>query len=584
MSVRVIKGQKIKSDDIIQRSKDRGTYVQKATQSTSQDQSSSQHGVPIDNALPTPFPIDGLQMMVEKSTILQQCITAYKRNIVGFGAQPQYINNELQERKNRAQGVDNAREGSQVPSATNTTLNPQDPTENTGEASESMLTAETPEMIAEWEQVKDFTEMFNFVKSFEEIMGALIEDREITGNFYCELIRDGQGKVVEGNRLNPRYIQCTVQEDKGVPTDFIRNGRKFTRNRRFRKYVQRVGAKNVWFKELGDPRKMDMRTGQYDENVSEEFEANEIWHDRIGEGAYGIPRWIGQLIHMYGARKAEELNLRYFEKGRHTPMAIVVSNGQLTPQTEGEIEAYLQDIEGVDNAHGFLVIEAEGTTSDIADGEEKSAKVELKSLADVIQKDALFLDYDAKSREKIQSAFALPDIYVGRSADFNRATADTAREITEEQVFNPERTHLEWHINHRLMAEYELQYAQLVFKKPEASSIEEFSKVMELLIDSKAITTNEIRDVSSRYIAIDLESLGEEYDKPLGSSGGSPATASALNNLLAIQGNPNQPNATENIGGASVEEVEKRFESYYNRSSDSLLNAVHEVLRKRKEE
>ena len=40
------------------------------------------------------------------------------------------------------------------------------------------------------------------------------------------------------------------------------------------------------------------------------------------------------------------------------------------------------------------------------------------------------------NRDKIRSAFRLHPIYTGESQDYTRATADTARQVTEEQVFH----------------------------------------------------------------------------------------------------------------------------------------------------
>lgn len=536
-------------------------------------------GISGNTLLPPPFNINGLQEMVQQSTILQQCITAYRRNIVGFGAVPQYKKSELQEKRIQLLATDEAdREGKLVD-------DPDTPIrEDLLEPGKKPVTQETAVMVNEWEAITDFTEFFNFETSFEEVAGDLIEDREITGNFYCEIVRNLDGQVVEGNRLNPTYIQCTAISDVVVQVAYVRNGRKVERGRKFRKYSQQVGGKQVWFKELGDPRFMDFETGEYHESLTSDRQANEIWHGKIGNDAYGLPRWIGQVVHMYGSRKAEELNLRYFETGRHVPMAIMVSNGTLSPQAEDQIEDYLSSIEGVENAHGFLVIESEGLPSDLSDGTVTNSKVEIKSLSDVIQKDALFLDYDAKSREKVQSAFRLPDIYVGRSADFNRATADTAKEITEEQVFNPERTQIEWLINHRILSDYEFQYTELKFKKPEASSIDEFKSVIELLLDGTSITTNELREVTGKYLGKEFDSLGVEYDVPTGSARrGSGMASPSAQALLSSVGNPitveDKEDTKEEL--EELEELEKAFDSYYNQPSDSLITAVRQVIKDR---
>lgn len=428
----------------------------------------------IDEVIPPPYPIAELQRVLEKSTILQQCIDAYRRNIVGFGASPQYIEDDVVE-------------------------------------------DETPEMIQEWETVKSFIKHFNFDESFEDVVGSIIADRETTGNGYLEIIRDGQGLPSEGHRLDPAYIYITKLSD-WVEVEQTIDGKVIKRKRRFRRYVQDIGTKKVWYKEFGDPRKMDCRTGEYVENIDEKFEANEIIHFKLGSQTYGVPRWIGQLVHMFGARMAEELNYKYFTQGRHTPMAILLHNAELSPESEQALQEYAKSVEGVENSHKFLIIEAEGLEEGILEDERTPAKVELKSLADMLQQDALFLDYDDKSREKVQSAFRLPDIYVGRSKDYNRATADTARTITEEQVFEPERKSLEWVFNHRFLPYYGITKTKMVFNKPEISNVEEIVKVINAGVSVKALAPNDVRDILGKLLGKELDLLeGEMFDVPAGS-------------------------------------------------------------------
>lgn len=439
-------------------------------QDTKESQLSGQHGI-----LKPPYPINELQQLVEHSTILQQCVEAYRRNITGFGALPSYLDDDT-------------------------------------------VKEETPEMIAEWNTIKSFIKYFHFDKSFEDLIGDIIEDREITGNGFLEIIRDGQGLPSEGSRLDPAYMYVTKLTDY-VQVEQIIDGKKTTRRRRFRKYIQDVGTEKVFYKEFGDPRKMDHRTGEFVESIDEKYEANEVLHLKIGTRAYGVPRWIGQLIHMFGARKAEELNYRYFLQGRHTPMAILLHNAELSPESEQQLAEYAKAVEGSDNSHKFLIIEAEGMAEGLLEEEKKNAKVELKSLAEILQKDALFLDYDKGSREKVQSAFRLPDIYVGRSKDFNRATADTARYITEEQVFEPERNSLEWVFNQKFLPLFGITKSKLIFNKPEISNPEELARVLDVATKAQAVAPNDIRDIIGKLIGKDLEPFSDEkYDLPLGGS------------------------------------------------------------------
>ena len=78
----------------------------------------------------------------------------------------------------------------------------------------------------------------------------------------------------------------------------------------------------------------------------------------------------------------------------------------------------MNDLEGTENAHKFLLLEVEGIPTEKGiTGEEdvSSVKVDIKSLGEILQQDALFLEYDEKSRSKLRSAFRLPPLYTGEA-------------------------------------------------------------------------------------------------------------------------------------------------------------------------
>lgn len=500
------------------------TDLLKAMNSTSLEEDKDASTAGLEGVINPPFPIAQLQEIVEKSTILEQCVEAYRRNIVGFGAVPEYIE-------------------------------------------DTSVQEETSEMKAELNTVEEFITYFNYDQSFEDVFGDAIEDREITGNGYIEVIRDGQELPVEGIRLDPAYMKVTKLGDYVDVTTKIR-GRTITRKRRFRRYIQDIGTKKVYYKEYGDPRIMDYRTGEYVDSLEEEFRANEVLHLKIGKKAYGVPRWIGQLIHMMGARLAEELNYRYFTQGRHTPMAILLHNAELSPESEAQLEEYANAVEGVDNSHKFLIIEAEGLEEGILEDQIKNAKVEMKSLADMLQQDALFLEYDDASRKKVQSAFRLPDIYVGRTLDYNRATADTARYITEEQVFEPERNSLEWVINNKFLNEFDIQHVRIEFAKPEISNAEEIVQILNAGNNAQALAPNDVRPVIGALLGVELEPFeGEEYDVPANKQN-SVATGLQSNQR---SNNPNEDEETD----SEQEQLEK---AYNQPELISLLKDMRDVL------
>ncbi|MFX0112883.1 phage portal protein, partial [Bacillus pumilus] len=76
-------------------------------------------------------------------------------------------------------------------------------------------------------------------------------------------------------------------------------------------------------------------------------------------------------------------------------------NGMLSESAYEQLQEYMNGIEGADNAHKFLLREVEGIPKkdEISNDEEPAnVKVDRKSLAEMLQEDALFLEYDEKTR------------------------------------------------------------------------------------------------------------------------------------------------------------------------------------------
>ena len=97
-----------------------------------------------------PFDLRGLSKMVDESTILPQCIRAYKSNIAGFGIDIRYK-------------------------------------DDFADANE------TPEMKAEWDRAVEVVEMLNMEQESNELFEDIVEARETYGCAYAEVIRDMDG-------------------------------------------------------------------------------------------------------------------------------------------------------------------------------------------------------------------------------------------------------------------------------------------------------------------------------------------------------------------------------------------------------
>lgn len=411
----------------------------------------------------------GLRNLVKNSNILPQCIRAYKNNIAGFGIGIRYRDD----------------------------------------------TEETPEMIAEFNKATKIIELLNMEQDTKEVFEDVVEAREIYGIAYIEVIRNLAGEVVQIEFIRDTpSIQKTKPLEPYLTTVYYHHGEPVERKKRYCKYKQEIGGYTVYFKEFGDTRIMDRRDGNYvseEETLAIEYQANEIMEFPIGTEPYGEVRWIGQVLGVDGSRKAEGLNNNYFENGRHTPLMIMIKGGTLTDESFTKLQEYMNDIKGEAGQHAFIILETETTDGKMDFEQAEKPEIEIKDIANILQKDELFQDYLENNRKKIQSAFQLPDIYVGYTTDFNRATAQTAQVITEQQVFQPERKSLAWAINQRLLDDYQFRYVEAYFLEPNISNPDDIYKILTVANHAGGLTPNKAKQIIYEAYGEVSEDYPEEW-------------------------------------------------------------------------
>ena len=426
----------------------------------------------------------GFKQLVSESSILPQCIRAYKNNIAGFGIGIRY-------------SVD-------------------------GE--------ETEEMKAEFDMAEEIIELLNVEQDTKEVFEDIIEARETYGIAYLEVIRNMAGEVCQIDFINDvPSVRKTKPLMPYVEVPYYHHGKETRRNKKFRKYKQQISGKTVYFKEFGDPRIMDLRNGEYvgEEGLEKKYQANEILEFSIGTEPYGEIRWIGQLLGVDGSRAAENLNNNYFKNGRHTPLLIMVKGGTLTDESYDKLKEYMNGIKGEKGQHSFLLLEAESVDGRFGFDDETKPEIEVKDIASVLQKDELFQEYLENNRRRVQSAFQLPDLYVGYTTDFNRATSQTAREVTEEQVFQPERKSLAWAVNNKLLNCYRFKYVEAYFMEPDITNPDDMQKLLNTCSNAGGVTPNMAKEIICKELGRECEPYeGEWADEPI-AVGRNKATASA---------------------------------------------------------
>ena len=416
-----------------------------------------------------PMNLRGLKTLVKNSSILPQCIRAYRNNICGFGIGIRYVEDKK----------------------------------------------EDTEKAAEFARAEEIIELLNTEQDTKEVFEDLIEAREIYGIAYLEVIRNISGEVTQIEFIHDTpSVKKTRPLDPYIATPYYHHGKEMERKKRYCKYRQDIGGKTVYFKEFGDPRIMDKRDGKYldpKELLEIEYQANEIMEFAIGTEPYGEVRWIGQVLGIDGSRRAETLNNNYFINGRHTPLMIVVEGGTLTDESFEKLQDYMDEIKGESGQHAFIVLETESTDAKVDFDQTDKPKIEIKDLASILQKDELFQEYLDNNRRRVQSAFQLPDLYVGYTTDFNRATAQTAQEVTEEQVFQPERRSLAWAINNRLLNGYKFKHVEAYFLEPEISNPDDLFKLLTVCNNAGGLTPNKARDILFKTLGEESEDYPEEW-------------------------------------------------------------------------
>lgn len=414
-----------------------------------------------------------LMRLPDENSMLKQCIAAMATNVDGHGHRLEYIGPEGEE--------------------------------------------ESAAALAEKANIFDLLNFPNDDYSFQILRDRLRWDYETLGNAYLEIGRDAKGKVVMMSHVPAHTVRLTSRDAQTteVRVNLPRDGKQTTTIRkRFRRFVQIVGTRKVYFKELGDPRRIDPTTGRENPNLRINESATELHHFSLYTpgSPYGLPRWFNQLPAVMGARQAELTNLDFFKENAIPAMLLMVSGGLLTDESLEAIETHFTQARGRGAMNRVAVIEVGG---DPANAPESGAmpvpKVELKPLASERQGDALFQEYEKNCSDKIRSAFRLPPLYVGLAQDLTFATAKTSFEVAESQVFTPERQKFDDFVNTRLLSTYRTKYWRFRSLPPRLASREDVIAALGVFERIGALTPNVTIQLANEFFDLQIRPVGEAW-------------------------------------------------------------------------
>lgn len=422
--------------------------------------------------LPTQYSIARLFQLIEQSNMLQQCIDAYVTNTVqtGWEVEPLYRGKNINE--------------------------------------------------AERMELESFLEHANSEETLADVFEKVMRDKESVGFGFLEVIRDAMDDISLLRHCPSLWTRLCVKDPQEILVEYtISRGRRVTtvkEYRRFRRYVQIVNGVHVWFKEFGDPRRMDYTNGAFEgqSGYQAHRQATEIYQFKNpSNDSYGLPRWINQLPSILGSREAEEVNMRYFQDNTVPPMLLMVGNGRLTSQSYRELSEALNggDV-GKDRQNKIMLLEVVGE-GDSLDSKNSAIELKVEKLTDTRQSDGLFAAYDQANMSKVRSSFRLPPITVGMSQDINFSTATTSTFVAESQVFGPARVKIDNALNKMLINGrngLKLTTCKLVSRIPAITSPEMLIKTLTALNVMGAVTPRQAQKASNKVLQVEIEPYPEK--------------------------------------------------------------------------
>lgn len=427
-----------------------------------------------------PYNFARLMVLYEESDILQECVDAMKQNVDGFGYGLQYIGDDKKQKDVESQ--------SQLARATN------------------------------------FFDYANESQSWQAIRKMMRMDLEILGNGAFEIVRNIVGEMVLVYYLP--FTNVRAAANPGTPVklqvSIPRNGRveKVAVRKYFRRYCQVsvVNPKRLrWFKEIGDPRILDGETGEYKKTRQEcKIVATELLHFKtsVGGSIYGIPRWIGSVLDVMGRRSSQYVNYDLFESQGIPPMAVLVSGGRLTDESLAELEAVIRSLRGLERWNRVMLLESELDSSGLE--EKGQGKIDLKNLSEYRKEDQMFGQYLLYTEKGVRHRFRLPPTYVGEAESFTHATAKSAKETAEEQVFVPEREEFDEIVNRRILPELKVDLWKYQTKGPRIVGSEEISSGVKAFAEAGAFTINHAIEMANAAFGLSMSKFSDTWaDYPM---------------------------------------------------------------------
>lgn len=344
-------------------------------------------------------------------------------------------------------------------------------------------------------------------------------DLESTGNAAFEIVRDLVGDVCQIWHLPITYCRMSPPETDPIEVTWWtrRNGqpeqlKRYAAFRKYARYLPYQGYKITWFKEFGDPRIMDKRTGEYwQEGMAEippEHRASELWWFKIPfkNLDYGAPRWIGALTVIKGRILANFVNFDLFNNQGVPPLLIVAAGGHFTDGTLDEIENTLESWRDPAKFNRVCLMEIEQNEVGFGDTSQNKVTVTIERLRDARAEDYMFGNFLKYSGQIIGQCWRMAQLLLGSSEDYSLASAYAAQQTVEQQVFAPERRRFDEQLMLKVVRrEFRIWNWALKSMGPQITGSDELAKIFGQITRGGGASMNDLTEFLNKYAGTNIK-------------------------------------------------------------------------------
>jgi PBSX family phage portal protein len=471
--------------------------------------------------LDPPLDVDRLLFLFSVSDTLQQCVDSMVANIDARGWVPEpVLDLDADDAAEQVATAMFLERRSSSPSA-------QLPTE--GEVASTMQEWRR-EAKLEKALLKLRINSLCYETTFSELRQQQRRDREVIGWGAWEIIRNEDGQIVRAKHVPSRTLRLTVVDDEITEVDEWISTSEVSRevitvDRRFRRVIQMdSSAQYVYFKWFGDPRIVSPKSGKAYTTMAELKEADAtpdgeqpktateiLWFGAYyPEGAYPQPRWHGLIPNIVGSREASEDNAKYLSSSAIPQGLLLVSDGRVGQSSKGSLSTFFDAGEGQARQKIALVEATTPRENAILPGSGR-VQIEWVSLRQAQQDDLTFSQYIDMTSDQVGESFRLPSLLRGKVKDINKATAVSALEFAEDQVFAPERQAFDDLINTTLLENWGIRFWRFKSLGSRKRDPESISNIARAFVHEGVVTPAELRPLAEQLLGVDLPSAASEW-------------------------------------------------------------------------